>query len=280
MSGTFPLPPSERDFEVFFNVAFRSISTRATAEQHKISQTRVRQIATLVGDWLAEHLPEWSEADLQKQVRLAQHVAAAKLEHQYAAAMRLWEVEADPKHLRQATRIAAAQARLGIVAGRLEALAADATVGPAELGEEARTEDPTNQSEVAADSSPVRDCSPAAAARGNERASAGDDAAASDCPAMLVERERRTRQEAVEEVSLVENRLLSLIGQEGDSAKVAELNVVLSRVRQHKASAELRLSRFLPGVQIEPLAVPIEAAETPELAVSANSLPGSSLVTH
>ena len=49
MSATFKLPPSERDFEVFFKVAFYSVSTRETAEIHNISQTRVRQLVTLVG---------------------------------------------------------------------------------------------------------------------------------------------------------------------------------------------------------------------------------------
>ena len=132
------LPPSERDFEIFFAVAFQSVSTRRTAELHKISQTRVRQVVALVGDWVAENLPAWDEADLKKQVRLAQHVAANRLEHQYEQAMNYWNAEGDPKYLRQATRIALAQARLGVVAGRIHALAADVTAGPAELSDDLR----------------------------------------------------------------------------------------------------------------------------------------------
>jgi len=135
MSSAFRLPPSQRDFEVYFKVAFYSVSTWRTAELFNISQTRVRQLVTLVGDWVAENLPDFGEADLQKQVRLAQHVAANRLEHQYEQAMNFWNAEGDPKHLRQATRIAVAQARLGIVAGRVHALAADVTEGPLELGD-------------------------------------------------------------------------------------------------------------------------------------------------
>src|SRR5678815_1179981 len=152
MSATFRLPPSERDFEVFYAVMFESVSTRETAEFHNISQTRVRQLVTLVGDWVADNLPQWGEADLKKQVRLAQHVAANKLEHQYESAMRLWKVEGDPKHLRQATRIALAQARLGVVAGRIHALAADVTDGPVQLGD---LEADTRRASVLACSAPL-----------------------------------------------------------------------------------------------------------------------------
>ena len=142
MSATFRLPPSERDFEVFFKVAFHSVSTRQAAEFHNISQTRVRQLVTLVGDWVAENLPDLGEVDLKKQVRLAQHVAANRLEHQYESAMNFWNAEGDPKHLRQAMRITLAQARLGVVAGRVHALAADVTEGPAELGDKLPPVDP------------------------------------------------------------------------------------------------------------------------------------------
>ena len=136
--STFRLPPSGRDFEVFFKVAFYNVSTWQTAELFHISQTRVRQIVTLVGDWVADNLPDFGEADLQKQVRLAQHIAANRLEHQYERRMIRWSAEGEASHLRQATRITLAQARLGVVAGRVHALAADVTAGPAELGDDCR----------------------------------------------------------------------------------------------------------------------------------------------
>ena len=53
----------------------------------------------------------------------------------------------------------------------------------------------------------------------------------------------------------MERRLLTLIENEGDSNpdKVAALSATLARVRASKATAELRLSRFTPGIHIEPL---------------------------
>jgi hypothetical protein len=246
MSATFRLPPSERDFEVFFKVAFHSVSTRDAAKFHNISQTRVRQLVTLVGDWVADNLPDWGEADLKKQVRLAQQVAANRLEHQYESAMRLWDVEGDPRHLRQATRIALSQARLGVVAGRVHALAADVTEGPAELGDNLP---------VSGAPSPDGDCSPTGDYRDSGEEGAGEDFAASDSPETLIERERRLRLQEVEGAALFESRLLSLIAGQGTANpdKVAQLTETLARVRAHKATAELRLSRFIRGVQIEPL---------------------------
>jgi hypothetical protein len=252
MSRAFRLPPSERDFEVFFKVAFHSVSTRETAEFHNISQTRVRQIVTLVGDWVADNLPDFSEADLQKQVRLAQHIAANKLEHQYDVAMNHWNAEGDPKYLRQAMRITLAQARLGVVAGRVHALAADVTEGPAELGDKIPPVDAH---------APVRDCSPNGdQSAGGEENEAGE-IVVNDCPEMLIERERRQRLSAVRGAALFEGRLLSLIEGQGSAnpEKVAQLKETLARVREHKVAAELRLSRFIHGVQIEPLTVQPQA---------------------
>ncbi|HZN34852.1 MAG TPA: hypothetical protein VFB80_13580 [Pirellulaceae bacterium] len=253
MSAALKLPPSERDFEVFFKVMFHSVSTWRTAEFFNISQTRVRQLVTLVGDWVADHLPDVGETDLQKQVRLAQHVAANRLEHQYEQVMALWTAEYNPKYLRQATRIALAQARLGLVTGRIHALAADVTAGPLELGDEIPPVDAH---------SPNRDCSPAASNGAGGRAEDAEEIAASDGPEQMIERERYQRLRSVEGCSLMENRLLTLIANQGshNPEKVAELEETLSRVRAEKATAELRLSRYVPGVQIAPLDVPREAA--------------------
>jgi hypothetical protein len=280
MSALLRLPPSQRDFEIFFAVAFQSVSTRRAAELHHISQTRVRQLVTLVGDWVADNLPDWGEADLKKQVRLAQHVAANRLEHQYEEAMLRWDAEGDPKHLRQATRIALAQARLGVVAGRIHALAAEITAGPTELGDDQSSRHtpcavapaPTRSvSEGHADvgwdkaaaaagppgatSSPIEDCSPPAHQYSRPDLTEGTDPALTDSPETLIEHERQQRLSDLEGAALIERRLLTLIENQGDANpdKVAALNATLARVRQEKATAELRLSRFLPGIQIEPL---------------------------
>lgn len=253
MSAGFKLPPSERDFDLFFKVMFHSVSSREAARFFNISPTRVRQLVALVGDWVAEHLPEVGEADLARQVSLAQQVAANRLEHQYEQTMALWKAESNPRHLRQATRIALAQARLGLVPGRLHALAADVTAGPLELGDEIAPVEAH---------SPDRDCAPTAGQEAGDPPTDADEIAASDCPEQMVERERYQRLRSVEGYSLMENRLLSLIANQGshNPEKVAELAETLSRVRAEKATAELRLSRYAPGVQIAALDVPQEAA--------------------
>jgi len=272
MSATFRLPPSERDFEVFFKVTFYSVSTWRTAELFKISQTRVRQLVTLVGDWVAENLPDVGEADLQKQVRLAQHIAANRLEHQYEDAMNRWNAEGDPKHLRQATRIALAQARLGVVAGRVHAMAADVTAGPLELGDLEATSRVHEQREMHQNhdevhcaplmhptNSPVGDCSADFEQAAGGDGGAAEVVAASDCPQTLIERERQQRLMMFRGLTRMEGRLLTLIENQGSANpdKVASLQQTLRNVRAEKATAELRLSRFVPGVQIEPLDVPV-----------------------
>src|SRR5262245_56544613 len=52
-----PLPPSERDFDVYRLVAVEGESTRAAAGQFGISQTRVIQIRKHVAEWIADELP-------------------------------------------------------------------------------------------------------------------------------------------------------------------------------------------------------------------------------
>lgn len=256
MSAACKLPPSERDFEVFFKVMFHSVSTWQAAEFFNISQTRVRQIVTLVGDWVAEHLPDLSEADLAKQVRLARHIAANRLEHQYESAMNIWNAEFNPKYLRQATRIAATQARLGIVAGRVHALAADVTAGPLELGDEVPPVDPHAEPDLWR-TSPNGDFSAGAAGADSEQAAETAEIAARDCPERMIQREREQRVSSVRTKTYMENRLLTLIEDQGshNPEKVASLSETLRRVRAQKAVAELRLSRFLAGVQIAPLEV-------------------------
>jgi hypothetical protein len=228
---------------------------------YNISQTRVRQLVTLVGDWVADNLPEFSEADLRKQVRLAQQIAANRLEHQHEVAMNHWNAEHDPKYLRPATRIALAQARLGIAAGRVHALAANVTEGPLELGDEIPHEDAH---------APVGDCSPGGSHAAESDEAVAAEIAATDCPERIIEREREQRVTMVRGLATMEDRLLTLIANQGSAnpEKVAGLQETLARVRNSKATAELRLSRFMPGVRIEPLAAQFQAAETGDLAVS------------
>jgi len=119
------LPPSQRDFEIYQQHVIASVSTRDAAERHGISQTRVRQIVQRVCDWLADTLPAKDEVERAKEARLAQHIAADRLQHHYGEVLVFWRQTNDPKYMRQTVRMVLALARLGIIPGTTEALFAD-----------------------------------------------------------------------------------------------------------------------------------------------------------
>ena len=122
-------PPSVRDFDVFRRIAIYGLSTRQVAQEHHLSQTRVRQIADRVGHWIAKTLPCFEIAEEQG-LRMARQLAAERLDFFYSQAMHGWNVGNDPRSLALALRITLATARLPCIPGRLEALAADVTEGP------------------------------------------------------------------------------------------------------------------------------------------------------
>ncbi len=124
------LPPTPRDFNIHHLCLVQLQSTRRVAEIHHISQTRVRQIVARVSRWLAAALPIKTDLEIQQQAQLAQHLAADQMRHQLESLQNIFEASGDPKYLRHLTRIIAAQARLGVVPGQIEALAADAIDGP------------------------------------------------------------------------------------------------------------------------------------------------------
>jgi hypothetical protein len=142
------MTPTARDFEIYDAIVRRTVSTRRVAE--------------------------------------LQHVAADRLEYQYCELMENWHEKGDPKYLRQATRIALAQARLGVMAGRIECLAADAIEGPLEVPFAEGTEPAgsTRSEPATCENPPERDCSrpatnsqvtrPAAVRRGAASAGGGD----------------------------------------------------------------------------------------------------------
>ena len=126
LPGPLPLPPSTRDFEIHRLSLVEFLSTRCIAEKFEISQTRVRQVVDRVAEWLTEMLPNPTEASQEKQKRYAIHLAAAQLQNQIELLRSIWTGTADPKYLRQQTRAILALARLGVPAGKLDALAAAA----------------------------------------------------------------------------------------------------------------------------------------------------------
>jgi len=130
MSVSPKLPPTGRDFIVYQRVVVDGASTRMVAEEAGVSQTRVRQIVIRVMQWLVETLPADTELSEAAQLRLAQHIAADRLERFYVEANRYWQHTTQPKFAYLCLRVMAAQSKLAAQPGTLEALAMDAIIGP------------------------------------------------------------------------------------------------------------------------------------------------------
>ena len=81
--GQQPLPPSERDFEVFETLTFHGENTRSTAELFGISQTRVLQIRDRVADWLGSCGPVMTRLPPEQRVHLAARMAELRLDFLY-----------------------------------------------------------------------------------------------------------------------------------------------------------------------------------------------------
>ena len=129
MVAMLDFPPSVRDFDVHRRIVVFGYSTRQVAQEHNLSQTRVRQLVERVSRWVAKVLPMMEVAE-EDGLRLARQVAVERLDFFYSQAMHGWHVGANPRCLGLALRITMAQARLPCIPGRIEALAADVTEGP------------------------------------------------------------------------------------------------------------------------------------------------------
>ena len=146
------LPPCERDFEIYEAVHLAGCSTWSQADKHEISQTRVRQIICRVVEWLGEVLPPQAKVAKEQEVHLARQIAAGRFQRQYEDATTLWNETHQSKYASIRLRLTTAQARLGVVGGRLEGLAADAIEGipvptwqpPAETSSEDATSTSSN----------------------------------------------------------------------------------------------------------------------------------------
>jgi len=77
------LPPSGRDFQIYQRLLLDGASTRQLAADFSLSQTRIRQIFQRVAHWLAQSLPASCEATDAAWLRLAQHIAADRLQMLY-----------------------------------------------------------------------------------------------------------------------------------------------------------------------------------------------------
>jgi hypothetical protein len=82
-----PLPPSERDLEIFERVVVEAATTRQAAHEFELSQTRIVQIRDRVAAWIASTLPELPGLSPRQRLRLAAHTAEARLDHLYSLAL-------------------------------------------------------------------------------------------------------------------------------------------------------------------------------------------------
>src|SRR6266516_448483 len=130
MSQSLSLPPSQRDFQVYQRVVVEAVSTRQAAGEFSLSQSRIRQLVQRVSQWLTDNLPPQCDATDAAYLRHAQHVAADRLSFFYGEAMDGWRSDRQLKYKTRATRVAMAQAKLTVIPGTIECLAADAIEGP------------------------------------------------------------------------------------------------------------------------------------------------------
>ncbi|MDX1944526.1 MAG: hypothetical protein SFU86_03895 [Pirellulaceae bacterium] len=109
------LPPSERDFEVFYAVVVEGESPQAASERFGLSPARVAQIRQSVSDWLARSAPQARPVPAAQRTELAAEIAEKRLDHLYAEALAAWRKSpgaGDVRYLALAARIAERGARL------------------------------------------------------------------------------------------------------------------------------------------------------------------------
>jgi hypothetical protein len=123
------LPPTERDFEIYEAVHVCNCSTWSQARKHQISQTRVRQVIRRVVEWLGEVLPPQAKVAREQEVHLARQIAADRFQRQLEEATTFWNQTREMKYAGLRIRLTTAQARLGVVGGLIDGLAADAIEG-------------------------------------------------------------------------------------------------------------------------------------------------------
>src|SRR5882724_923973 len=123
------LPPTDRDFEIYDAIHIAGLSTRCQADKWEISQTRVRQIVRRVVEWLGEVLPPQTNVAKEQETHLARQIAADRFQRQYEQMTTFWDMTQDVKYAGIRIRLTTAQARLGVVGGLLDGLAADAIEG-------------------------------------------------------------------------------------------------------------------------------------------------------
>jgi hypothetical protein len=92
-----PLPPSERDFELYGLVVVEGASTRAAAQAFGLSQTRVIQIRDRVAEWIASEVPPLARATPAQRLALAADIARNRFDFLYSQAMDAWRGSKGPQ---------------------------------------------------------------------------------------------------------------------------------------------------------------------------------------
>jgi len=195
-----PLPPSERDFELYGLVATEGASTRAAAQAFGLSQTRVIQIRNRVAEWIASEVPPLARATPAQRLALAADIARNRFDFLYSQAMDAWrgskgpqtimrgglhgettstrESHGEPRYLMLAARIAERTVGLGAKIGKATEVAAK--LAEATISERA--------------DHPVGDCSLSAAEEEAQTKVETQTVVASDCrPVVSDENKRRRR---------------------------------------------------------------------------------------
>ncbi len=93
------LPPSGRDFEVYRCVMVERWSTRLTAREAGVSQTRVCQIVKRVDEFLKGTTPGTNESEECRRQNLwvAEHLAAARADEIHGEMMRAFRASVNPR---------------------------------------------------------------------------------------------------------------------------------------------------------------------------------------
>ena len=293
-----PLPPSPRDFEIHRLHLVHHMSTWRLAEKYEVSQTRIRQVVKAVSQWLVTTMPVKTEADLEKETRLAQHLAADQLQHQLELLQNYFDGSGDPKYSRQQTRVILALARLGTIPGSIDALAADAEhsrVGCAHQDSRQDLEDlvtsvppghapprgsslaepPTSATSI---NPPLGDFSPITNSNDSKTPTPESDGITTPLHEASSRPIPFPDEEFIPGLCLMEKRLLTLLDNAApsDQERRERLEESLANVRHQKATLELRLSPNNPGASISTGTLtnsPTHHSPTPQVCLASEPCP-------
>jgi hypothetical protein len=234
-------------------------------------------------------LPIKTELERDQEARLAQHLAADQLAHQIDQLQQFWNGTGDPKYMRQQTRVFLSLARLGVIPGTIDSLAANVVPSFPE-GQDAAETTPGKPSSTS-ESAPVAEsispqsaacnlqselapapqqetwnselettccpppgaCSPSAASPPLPLAAPLPLTTATPSSANTSADQLLITQDDIDGLRLLEQRLLTLLAElpSNDSEKHASLEQTLHKIQTEQAILQLRVSPNLPGATLD-----------------------------